>query len=614
MRLALRYSSWLCLLLLSLAFHALGAQAPGEIHGRLVESGTGGAVASGAVTALRASDGQQVAGTLPAADGSFKLTGLPVGRYTVRVRSLGFTPVVRSDVVLASDSLVVDLGTITLTRVAARLGTQVVTGERAEVQLAPDRNIYSTRNMVTASGGTAIDVLRNVPAVEVDASNQVSLRGNQGVVVQINGRVSPLKGEQLGNFLAQLPASSIKRVEVATNPSAKDDPEGTAGIINIVLNQDTELGLSGGVNLGAGSTGQLNASGNVGRQQGKLIWLVSYGLFANHQQTAGYLEQTNLTIATPAFVRSRIAGRSKPLWQNGMLRTEYRFTPHDALSLDAMLSGGRFNRDNSSYYTDLDETGDVIGLFDQFNNGSSRNVNVDYDLAFRRTGNATDRTFSTELALARNWSEDATDLWGVVHQGDASTGAAPMPAENDLSHQRYPSLTWQGDFAQPFGSGSKLDAGFKENLRHSSSDFSAALLDTASGAFVSDPARASAFDYREQIGAVYALLSQRVAKVQAQAGLRVEEAGTRLGLPLAPADSQRFDNHYTSLYPSGILSYHFTQTRQAKLSYSRRVSRPYPQQLSPVVYHQDARTLFRGNPNLHPEYTDAVELGFQDSY
>lgn len=611
---ASRRPSWLVLLLLCAMPAGLRAQARGEIHGRLAESASGAAVASGSVTIVRAADGKFAGGALPAADGSFKVEALAFGRYTVRVRALGFAPVTRADVVLSAEKPVVDVGTLTLSRVATRLGPQVVTGEREDVQLAPDRNVYSTKNMATAAGGTAIDVLRNIPSVEVDASNQITLRGNASVVVQINGRTSPLKGEQLGNFLAQLPASAIKRVEVATNPSAKDDPEGTAGILNIVLNQDTEMGLSGGLYVGAGSTGQVNASGNVGRQQGKLIWLLSYGLFTNDQQTGGYSDLTNLAIARPAFVHSRITGSAKPVWQNGMVRTEYRFTPHDALSLDAMLSGGQFSRDNASYFTDLDSLGSVIGLFDQFSNGSSRNAMMDYDLAFRRTGNARDRTFSTELDLSRTWGRNTNDLFGVVHQGDPSTGVLPMSTENDLAHIGVPSLTWQGDFSQPFGTGSKIEAGFKEILRHSTSDFAAAYLDTATGAFVPQPSRSNAFDYREQIGAAYALVSQRVGKVQAQGGLRLEQASTRLGLPLAPADSQRFDDRYASAYPSGILSYNFTPTRQAKVSYSRRVSRPYPQQLSPIEFRQDARTLFRGNPNLRPEYTDAIELGFQDSH
>ncbi len=588
--------------------------APGEITGRLSESGNGAAVGSGSVTVLRASDGKFAGGALPNADGRFHVDALPVGKYTVRVRAMGFGPVIKSDVSVTAQQPVVDLGIITLSRVATQLGAQVVSAEREDVQLAPDRNVYSTKNMATAQGGTAIDVLRNVPSVEVDASNQVSLRGSSNVVVQINGRASPLKGEQLGNFLQQLPASVVKHVEVATNPSAKDDPEGTAGILNIVLNQDTEMGLSGGVNAATGTNGQKNVSGNVGRQVGAFTWFLSYGLFSNHQQQGGYSEQTNLAIPVPAYVNSRISGSNRPLFQNGMLRTEYRFDKSHALSLDGSVGGGHFTRNSASYFSDLDTSGTVIGLFDDYNDGSSNNTFEDLDLAFRRTGNAGDRTYNAELRGSKNYGDNQNDLFGLVLSGDASTGAFGMPRERDLSKNGNPQYTGQFDFTQPFGANTKLETGFKEILRHTTSDFTAAYLDTASGVYVPSPTRATSFDYQEQIGSGYAVLSRRFGKVQTQGGLRLEEAGTQLRLPLSPADSQRFDNRYASVYPSAILGYDFTPTRQVKLSYSRRVSRPWPGQLSPVEYRQDSHTIFRGNPDLHPEYTDAMELRIQDSH
>jgi outer membrane receptor protein involved in Fe transport len=585
----------------------------GEIRGRLVASGAGQPITSGSVGVRRDGDTVFTAGAEPSDDGTFRVEGLRPGRYTIRVRALGYSPLVRSGIVVSMDHPVVDLGTVSLSTVATQLAAQEVTAERADVVLAPDRNVYSTKNMTAASGGTAIDVLRNVPSVEVDASNTVSLRGNQNVVVQINGRPSPLKGDQLGNFLAQLPASMVKNVEVSTNPSAKNDPEGTAGIINIVLNQEADLGLSGGVNAATSTTGQVNFSGNVGRQSGPLTLFLSYGLFHNDQQMDGRMDQTNLAFPTPAFVRSSIDGSSKPLWQNGTFRSEYRFTKIDALSFDAMLSGGQYAAANASYFSDLDTSGEIIGLFDEFTNVHSRNINQDYDLGFRHDGAPKSRTFSADLRMTRSHQSSDNNMYGTVNEGDASTGAVVMPAEHDRTINGAPSWTLKSDYSQPFGSGSKLDAGFKEIVRHNTDDFTAAYLDSTSGQYVPAPSRASAFDYREQIGAGYAMLSQQIGKVQAQGGLRLEQAFTRFVLPDSQPNGVRYDNRYASAFPSGILSYNFTPMRQLKLSYSRRISRPNPFQLSPVEYHQDARNVFHGNPSLRPEYTDAIELGFQDS-
>jgi len=622
-RFALRTFVATLLILFAVAPRRLAAQtrpagpapaAPGEIHGRVIESTTQRPLGTGSITVVSAASAKFAGGALPNADGSFKVDGLLPGKYTVRIRALGFAPVEKTGVVITAAAPSVDMGTITMTPVATQLGKQVVSAEREDVQLAPDRNVYSTKNMTTAKGGTAVDVLRNVPSVEVDASNNVSLRGNQNVVVQINGRSSPLKGDQLGQFLAQLPASAIKNVEVSTNPSAKNDPEGTAGIINIVLDQDTELGLSGGLNLSALSAGQMSASGNIGRQTGPLTLFVSYGMFGGRQDIDGTSRQTNLVIPTPAFVNSRIDGRNKPRAQNMMFRSEYKLRPNDALSADVFLSGGNFSLRNASYFSDLDTGGNVIGLFDQFSNADSRNAYTDFDFAYRHTGNAKARTFSSEFDISNPHTHNQTNLFGVLHQGDASTGALSIPNAGRSTSMGMPQWTFQTDYTQPFGTGSKLETGVKEIVRRNLSDFTAAYLDSATGAYVPAPVRASSFNYREEIAAGYAVLSQRLGKVQAQGGLRLEQATTRLGLPLAPADSQHFSNDYASAFPSGILSYNFTPTRQAKISYSRRISRPYPQQLSPVEFRQDARTLFRGNPALKPEYTDALELGYQDSH
>ena len=398
-------------------------------------------MAAGSVAIRRVGDSAFVSGALPKEDGSFKVDGLRPGRYTVRVRAIGFAPVVRNDVAITAEHPVVDLGTLGLSVVATKLDATQTVAEREDVVLAPDRTSYNVKSMTVASGGTAIDVLRNIPLVEVDGSNNVSLRGNANVVVQINGRSTPLKGDQLGAFLAQLPAGTVKNVEVATNPSAKDDPEGTAGIINIVLNQEAELGLSGGINAGTASTGMVNGGGNVGKQQGKLTVFASGNVYRDQRETSGTISRTNLVIPVPAFTETNLAGRQSPLSGGGTLRSEYRFTQRTTLSFDGFFYGGRFGGDQSSAYTDLDTTRSVIGLFDQASSQVSRNLSQDYDLTFRRLAEKNQPLFSTELEYSNSRSTSDIDLSGTVLRADASTPAA-IPTERDHTVGRYPYLNW----------------------------------------------------------------------------------------------------------------------------------------------------------------------------
>ncbi len=582
----------------------------GEIRGRLVEAGSGRGITGGSITVRRATDTAFAGGALPRADGSFQVDGLPIGRYVLRVRALGYAPLARADIAITAERPLVDVGTLTLSQVATKLEGQTVTAEREEVTIAPDRNSYSTKNMATASGGTAVDVLRNVPSVEVDGNNNVSLRGNTNVVVQINGRSSPLKGDQLAQFLTQLPASAVSRVEVATNPSAKNDPEGTAGIINIVLNQETDAGLSGGFTAATGTTGQVNGSANVGRQSGPLTLYLSGSMFRDRRVFTGSSDRTNLVVPVPAFVEGRSAGTGQPQFGNMTFRSEYRFTERDALSADAMLSGGRFHRINTTAYTNLNGTRDVIGLFDQSSDQIGHSLSQDYVVAFRRVVNSSTPMFSTELRYSSNrWAGD-NELYGVLHQADASTGTQMPPREHDSTKERTPSWNLQTDYTHLFGAGRKLETGFKGTLRSDVQSFSAAYLDTTSGTYVPNAPRASGFDYREQIGAVYGVFSQQIGKAQTQGGLRLEQATTRFTLPSV---NQEYDTRYASAFPSAIVSYNLTDMRQAKVSYSRRISRPNPFQLSPIGFRSDARHEFRGNPDLRPEYTDAFELGLTET-
>lgn len=580
-----------------------------EIHGRLIDSTSGQPVGSGSVAVRRAGDSAFVSGALPKEDGSFRVDGLRPGRYTLRVRAIGYAPFIKNDISITADHPAVDVGTIGLKVVATKLEATQTTAEREDVVLAPDRTTYSVKNMPAASGGTAIDVLRNIPLVEVDGTNNVSLRGNANVVIQINGRTTPLKGDQLAAFLAQLPAGTVKNIEVATNPSAKDDPEGTAGIINIVLNQEAELGLSGGLSAGTSSTGTMNSSGNIGAQRGKLTVFGSGSIYADRRATSGEISRTYLTIPIPAFTQTALAGHQSPVSGGGSFRSEFRFTPRTSLSFDSYMFGGRFGGNTESAYSDLDATHSVIGSFDQFQSQISRNNSADFDFTFRHVTDKQQPIFSSELEYAKGSGTSDMDLSGTVLQSDPATPTA-IPTEHDHTTNKYPYLNWKTDYTKQFGAATKFETGVKGTHRTQSSDFDAAYLDASTKDFIPDATRRTAYDYQEDIGAGYALLSNRLANWQTQAGLRLEDAATYLNLRVA---GQQYDRRYASAYPSAIATYNFTPLRSARISYSRRVSRPNPYQLSPVEYRSDTRNVFRGNPALRAEYTDAVEAAYQET-
>ncbi|HEY0780170.1 MAG TPA: TonB-dependent receptor, partial [Gemmatirosa sp.] len=609
------------------------ARTRGEVRGTVVAAASGQPVASASVAvrpAGGAGDTALAGGAEAHADGTFRVEGLRPGRYTVRVRSLGYAPLVRAVVVTAGGT--VDLGRVALANVAAQLGNVQVQAQADVATLAPDRNTFQTKDLPAAAGGTAIDVLRNVPQVEVDADNNVSVRGNQNVTVQINGRPTPLKGQQLGNYLAQLPANLVAKVDVITNPSAKQDPDGGAGVINITLTQRADLGTSGGLQASTSTTGLLNLNGNVGRQQGPWTGFASYGFFHEERSSTGTSDQFNGG-ANPTTLSSSLTGRQRPQFQNATLRGEYKLAEHDAIAGDVVFNTGAFTRSSNAAYTAADAFGTPTSRYAQFNSSRSPSTNGDYALAYRHTVDPDKNAFSVELRL--NDSHPGFDSQLVPQTVAALATAAPGTPADALgvatrTTEREHTPTWrlQTDWTRALGANTKLETGLLGIQRRQSTAFSA-TADSGAG-YVALAGQDNAFTYREHVESAYGVLTHKAGPWQFQGGLRLEEATTRFDLAAAiPANAgpvggaatvaasdgaQQFNNGYKSAFPSALVAYNLDPTQQVKVSYSRRISRPDPSQLNPFVERQDAYNIFQGNPALRPEYTNSYEMGYQRSF
>lgn len=567
----------------------------GEVRGKVVGP-TGQPVPNASITVRRGNDTAFAGGTLPRPDGSFIVDGLRPGTYAVRIRAIGFAPVIRSGVAVTPQTPA-DLGTVTLEAVATKLAERVVTAERDAVTLAPERNSYSIKGMATVSGGNAVDALRNVPSVDVDAStNQISLRGNTNVVVQINGRTSPLRGEQLGTFLAQIPAATLTRVEVTTSPSAKEDPEGTAGIINIVLAQEVEGSRTAGFSIGTGTTGLVNGSANAGIQSGRWTLFSTASGMTDPRSMTGLTSRTNLA-PVASFSNSDQVGEMAPRAQSFVARSEYKASKTWAVSFDAMANRSRMGRDNLSRFTMLDANADTTGQFEDYTALTSRNNMQDYNVALRRQGPKIN-PFSVEARYTRlaftNGNERVTGPGGG---GATSTLMDSMAV-------RFPTMTMQSDYSRALGRNSKMDVGMKSTRRELSSAMETIDVDAAS------TLRSGSIDYRETINAAYGMGARQLGKAQLQAGVRLEHTGTRLGLTTRPAPIER---DYFSIFPNGAFTYALDKTTQLRASYSRRITRPQAGQLDPAERWENAQAVFRGNPDLKPEYTNAYEFGFQQT-
>lgn len=585
------------------------APAAGEIRGTVVDAESGGPVASASVEVRSAADSALVTGAVARPDGSFRVEGLRPGRYFLRVSAIGYTPQRTPGLAVEPAAPRASAGSIRLARSAVALEGLVVTGERTSVAIAPDRNTYRARDVAPA-GGTASDVLQAVPSVEVDGDGKVSLRGNDNVAVQINGRPAPIQGAQLAGYLKQLPANLLERVEVVPNPSARYDPEGMAGIINIVLKQNVDLGVSGGFQLGAATADRYTASGNLGYQAGPLTAFVTYGFNSDQREFRGVNDRERLGAgrSTLAFTEQDISGDNGNAGHNLTASVDYRLGERDVLSSSLLLNLRGSSDESLSAYSEWSAARALLSQYDRVRDAETDNSVVDYALAFKRTLEPQRHELSTEVRLNRARDEDRAELWRRPLGGVGAQGAGLLEAQTDALDALTYQLTAQADYTRALGERSKLETGYKGTARWLDRDFRVLTDSLGTGAWTPS-GLSNGLEFDERVNAVYGVLSHGVGKVEVQAGLRAERASRDFAL----SGGASYPHAYTSLFPSALAAYNLDAATQVKLSYSRRIRRPGTQELNPFPVFMDVQNVFLGNPGLNAEYTDAVEAGFQRS-
>jgi ferric enterobactin receptor len=573
------------------------AQPSFELRGRITD--TSNAPLPRASVSLRLKGSTVViAGALAGADGSFRVTGLRPGTFSIRVVYIGYAPVIQ-DITLSPTKPTLDLGVAKLAPLATTLDAVTVKEERATVVVEPDRNSYRAKD-IAPGAANASELLENVPSVQVDIDGKVSLRGNENVVVQINGRPTPMRGTQLASYLKTLPANVIDRIEVIPNPSAKYDPEGMAGIINVALKSNVDLGLSGAITTAVSTTDRYNTSGNIGYQSGPWTTFVSGGLVSDERNAVGINDRerydaSNALLSTTA---QDILLKPSQHGQNLNATVDYKLSSRDMLSNALMFNHRASGEATTTTQTLLDRAGGTLAQYVRPRDADSKGLMLDYDIAHKRTFTPRTHELSTEFRYNRSRDEDVNDERRLVQ-----TGAGYVDGKISRNAALTQQLTGQVDYLKAIRPRTKIETGWKSTARWLDRDYAVTADVTGNGNWGPSPLT-NALEFDESVHALYALVSQGVKKWDLQAGLRGEYASRIFSL-----STQSYPYDYASLFPSAVASYNIDQSAQLKASYSRRIRRPGSQELNPFPTYFDADNVFLGNPDLAPEYTDAYELG-----
>jgi outer membrane receptor protein involved in Fe transport len=568
------------------------------LGGVVVDAENGSGLTAATVSLWTVRDSTLVTGAIAGRDGAFALRGIRPGRYYLRVSLLGYRTRFQ-DVVVAPGDATRALGAIALTVDAAQTEGVVVEGRRELLTVEIDRNVYRTEDMPVAAAGNATDVLRNIPSVEVDVDGNVSLRGNQNVAVQINGRPVMMSGDALANFLQTLPAGSIERVEIIANPSAKFDPEGMGGILNIELKSGEDRGLSGGVNAGAGTNDSYSLGGNISYGAGPWSISANYGFNMRSREMLGYRIQESRIAEPSSRLFAGDTGTSSSQGHSLNASIEYALTPEQSISLASRVGmrAGEGERTTTTSVYDASPT--PLSQSSRTTTDDDTGLNMDHRLGYRWTIERRRHELTAELRYGVD-TDDEASVAATSQRGGIASNPFVQRIEVD---ERNSDMEAKIDYVRPLWEDAKLEAGYIGSLRSIDNTYASRATDTA-GAVTPD-GRSNAFDFIERLHGAYAIVGQTLGDFDLQLGLRAEAVATAFDLVNT---GESFDNDYFSLFPSALVGWRPGESTQLRLSYSKRITRPRTRLLNPFSTSTDPQFRRVGNPHLRPEYTHAVEL------
>jgi len=548
-------------------------------------------------------DSSIVAGGTTDEKGLFEFK-VPKGTYYLQFSFLSLKTKVIPNVII--DKADVHLKSITMVPSAQSLDVVTVEAEKSQMVLKLDKRVYNVGSDLSNRGKNAIDILENIPSVDVDVEGNVSLRNSQNVRILIDGKPSSLVGMSSNDALRLLQSDVVERIEIITNPSARYDAEGEVGIINIVLKKEKKKGLNGVFEATAGYPNRLGGSFNINFRKNKINLFTGYSL--NYLERPGQGETYHVFYEddTTYSYRSTREHSRNGLNHNVRLGGSYDFNKYNSISISGNYSYGSGTNTAQLVYKDYSESDELsqTSVRDEVEdqNRESGGVRFNYTKLFKRP----DMKWSVDANhFFSNGFEDA-----VINQTSDLAGISPFQQTAKTEEDETNTL-FQSDFEMPIGkkSSGKFEMGVKVNLREISNDY--LVQDNVGGVLTPVPELDNQMLYNEDIYAAYVMIGNKTKNISYQAGLRYEYSDITSNFVRTNEVNHRT---YGNFFPSVNISYEFKKNSFLQASYSKRVSRPRHWYLFPFYNLSDNRNIARGNPNINPTFTDAFELGFMKKW
>ncbi len=574
----------------------------GKITGFLFDEQSQNPIEYGNVAVFSLIDSSLITGGISNKTGYFEIDNIKPGKYFCKASFMGYETYSIKDIMVTPKSIDVDLGKISLKTKSINLKEVEVKAEKEMYSYNIEKKVINVDKMLTSVGGSALDVLQNIPSVNVDADGTVSLRGNTNLTILIDGKPNGMAALSPEDALAQLPASSIESIELVTNPSARYDPEGTGGIINIILKKNAETGFNGMISLNAGTRDKYNGSLNLnykvngfnffGTFDGRSGWntdVNSSHRISNIDNSINYLDQNqyNSSLRQGSSLNTGV-----DIFLNNFntITLSYQYRSHGGNSSGNLFS----NQYDDNLFSYSNSIRNAISTREMRSSG--------YNLGYKKTFDEKYR----ELTLDISYSDDKMDNTSLFNQSSSVWGGYLNKINKTISNNENKEWEIAGNYVHPINQDSKFEAGFESQLENPIMHFDY-FNNPSDNIWIEDLAKKNYFDYKLQTHAVYATYINKIYDLSFQLGLRAERAFTDSKSEITGVS---YKNDYFSLYPSLHLSYELNKEQELQFSYSRRVDRPSHRTLNPYVDYTDSLNISYGNPYLKPQYINSVELSY----
>jgi len=551
--------------------------------------------------------------TLTDSAGRFSLEEIPYGLFTCKISRSGYQPITRDSIAFTPARDTINLGDLTMVPAGRILAEATVSARSATIRNGPDKKIFSVNHSLVSQGGSAADLLKNVPTLQVDANGNVSLRGATDLKVLVDGKRSVISGGTAAQVLQSIPASSIDRVEIITNPSAKYDAEGQA-LINIVLKKNNAAGLNGSVALTGGTRDNYNAATSISYQNSRINAYGNYSYQHRNTYSNGFQYMTYLLSPDPVYYSNEtFPSVTIADIHSAKAGLDYTLSARDALSISGAFNATSTVRNEWLAVDNLTAGHLPVQLSTRYNyatgNGKSYGLTVDYTHTFSQP--------QRQMAFDFDYSHGSTNNLQLynsyIYNIDGNT-ADSTAVLKDNKVERSRNYNVQLDYTTPVGKDGHLETGYRSQISVADNRQWDYDLDKTSGAYDPDYSLINFFNSTGQVHAAYITFRQQIRTFAFQIGIRGELGRFNAHLqsfdPSGQQSRQPITINTRGLYPSLVLTKRLDSSRQIRLSYSRRVLRPNPRELNPFLDVSDPVNYDAGNPRLLPEDIHSVELTY----